>query len=64
MTAFIIVKNYQYLVGVPYVDTKAVRWSVSRSDAMRFRVREDALKVANIVGGRVEEINTITGVIV
>jgi hypothetical protein len=31
---------------------------------MRFRVREDALKVARVVGGRVEEINTITGVIV
>lgn len=64
MTAFVVVKNRQYLVGVPYVDTRAVRWSVSRSDAMRFRVREDALKVARVVGGRVEEINTITGVIV
>lgn len=59
---FIVIKNGEYLVGVPYKN--CVRWSASRYDAARFYKREFALKVANRVGGRVEIINTITGVIV
>lgn len=60
---FIIVKNGEYLVSVPYSDTLFVRWSNSKFDAARFWRRSTALKIANRVGGRVETLNVLTGVI-
>lgn len=60
---FIIVKNGEYLVSVPYSDTLFVRWSNSKFDAARFWRRSTAVKIANRVGGRVETLNVLTGVI-
>jgi hypothetical protein len=60
---FIVTKNGEYLVSVPYSDTLFVRWSYSKFDAARFWRRSTAVKVANRVGGRVLEFNTLTGVI-
>ena len=62
-TKFIIVKNGEYLVAVPYSDNPFVRWSNSKFDAARFWRRSTAVKVANRVGGRVLEFNPITGVV-
>ena len=62
-TKFIVIKNGEYLVSVPYSDSLCIRWSNSKYDAARFWRRSTALKVANRVGGRVEEFNTLTGVI-
>lgn len=60
---FIVIKNGEYLVSVPYSDTLVIRWSNSKFDAARFWRRPTAVKVANRVGGRVLEFNTLTGVI-
>ena len=63
MIRFIVIKNGEYLVSVPYTDTLVIRWSNSKYDAARFWRRATAVKVANRVGGRVLEFNTLTGVI-
>ena len=63
MIRFIVIKNGEYLVSVPYTDTLVIRWSNSKYDAARFWRRSTAVKVATKVGGRVLEFNTLTGVI-
>lgn len=63
MIRFIVIKNGEYLVSVPYTDTLVIRWSNSKYDAARFWRRSTAVKVANKVGCRVLEFNTLTGVI-
>ena len=60
---FIIAKNGEYLVSVPYSDTLVIRWSNSKYDAARFWRRSTAVKVANRVGGRLVTFDTLTGVI-
>lgn len=60
---YVIIKNGEYLVSVPYSDTLVIRWSQSRYDAAQFYRRRIAVRVANRVGGRVETFNTLTGVI-
>ena len=60
---YIITRNREYLVSVPYSDTLFIRWSYSKYDAAQINDYSTALKVANRVGGRVLEFNTLTGVI-
>ena len=60
---FVVIKNGEYLVSVPYSDTLVIRWSTSKFDAAQFSRKRIAVRVANRVGGRVEAFNTITGVI-
>ena len=58
---FIIEKNGEYLVGVPYTDTLMIRFSVSKYDAAQFHRRRTARKVASRVGGHVMIFDPLTG---
>ena len=60
-SVFVIRKNGEYLVALPYSDTLFVRWSNSPYDGARLHRRSTAKKVADRVGGLVAEFNPITG---
>ena len=60
---YIISRDGEYLVSVPYSDTLVVRWSNSKFDAYRFWRYSTARRVADMVHGRVNVLNTLTGVI-
>lgn len=58
---FVIRKNGEYLVALPYSDTLFIRWSNSPYDGARIHRRRTAKTVADRVGGIVAEFNPITG---
>lgn len=58
---FVIRKDGEYLVGVPYTDTLMIRWSTSPYDGVRLHRRSTARKIADRVGGMVAEFNPLTG---
>ena len=58
---FVIRKDGEYLVGVPYTDTLMIRWSTSPYDGVRLHRRSTARKIADRVGGTVMEFNPLTG---
>lgn len=60
-TVFLIRKNGEYLVALPYSDTLFIRWSTSRFDGVRIHRRSTAKKVAERVGGIVTEFDPLTG---
>ena len=66
------VKNYggwivrsegEYLIAVAYSDTRLCRWSNSPFNAAFFTRMDDAVRVAQKVGGEVLRFNPITGVV-
>ena len=58
---FVIRKDGEYLVGVPYTDTLMIRWSTSPYDGVRLHRRSTAKKIADRVGGMVAEFNPLNG---
>ena len=62
-TVFVIRKNGEYLVALPYSDTLMIRWSTSPYDGARLHRRSTAKKIAARVGGIVAEFNPITGAV-
>lgn len=62
-TVFVIRKNGEYLVALPYSDTLMIRWSTSPYDGARLHRRSTARKVADRVGGIVAEFNPVNGVV-
>ena len=62
-TVFVIRKNGEYLVALPYSDTLMIRWSTSPYDGARLHRRSTAKKVADRVGGIVAEFNPVKGVV-
>ena len=58
---YVIRKNGEYLVGIPYTDTLMIRWSISPYDGIRIHRRSTAKRIANRVGGIVAEFNPING---
>ena len=58
---FIIRRGTEYLVAIAYTDSKTPRWSISPYDAVRIPWRDDAERVARIVGGEVVLFDKTTG---
>ena len=58
---FLVNKADDYLVAVPYEDSKHVRWSRSPFDGYRFEYYRVAKSVANRVGGTVRAFDPICG---
>ena len=58
---FLIKKNGEYLVGLPYPDSMVMRWSVSPWDGARIYKKSIAEKVADKVGGLVVKFDQVTG---
>ena len=58
---FVIRKDGEYLVGVPYTDTLITRWSTSPYDVVRLHRRTIAKRIADRVGGTVAEFNPLNG---
>ena len=61
---FVIRKDGEYLVGVPYTDTLMTRWSTSPYDGAQLHRRSTAKKIAERVGGTVAEFNPLNGRVV
>lgn len=64
LTRYIISRNRQYLVGIPYYCTLKPRWSNSPYDAARIKNANDARAVAKKVGGNVHRFNPLNGEVV
>jgi len=58
---FIVRRGTEYLVAIAYLDSKTPRWSISPYDAVRIPWRDDADRVARIVGGEVVLFDQTTG---
>ena len=61
---YVVVKNWQFLVAVPYRGCRAVRWSSSPYDAYQMKGIQEAMELALRVGGRVVEFNPLDGRVV
>ena len=62
-TFYVVSRDGNYIVSVPYPGSDFIRWSVSKWDAFKFNDYAAARAVADKVRGRVDRFNTITGVI-
>lgn len=60
---YIIRKRNKFLVGCPYDDTSAIRFSDSKFDGYRMKDFNQARLIAKQIDGRVMKLNTITGVL-
>ena len=63
-SCYLVIKNWRYLVAVPYCDSLAVRWSTDKYDGMRMFAYEPAKMLADRLGGRVVEFNPLNGRVV
>ena len=64
LTSWIVSRNRQYLVAIPYYCTMKPRWSNSPYDAAQIKDANDARAVANKVGGNIHRFNPLTGEVV
>ena len=60
---YVIRRDGEYLVSIPYSDTLYVRWSENKFDAAKLRRYSTARKIADRVNGGVYVLDTLTGVI-
>ena len=60
---YIICRQGKYLVGNPYDEISAIRYSTDKYDGIRFKMGDfdTALRVAKLVGGKVMKLNLLTG---
>ena len=58
---YIICKSGKYLVGNPYDNLSAIRYSDSKYDGIRLKEFDTALRMAKLVGGKVMRLNLLTG---
>ena len=61
---YVIRKNGQYLVAIPYPGSRFIRWSTSPYDGARLHEKTDAKEIANKVGGIVAEFNPMNGAVI
>jgi len=60
---YVIRRDGEYLVSLPYEDTLCVRWSVYRFDAYKFWRYSTARRVADLFNAGVYVLDTLTGVV-
>ena len=61
LNRYIICRKGEYLVGNPYDEISAIRYSINKYDGIRLKDFNDAIRIARIVGGKVMKLNLLTG---